>query len=304
MSNSNLNSSSNHFSCPKGGAWYVCPDEPQFVGCCSQDPCRNVDANSTSPCPEPYLYYASYDPSIHEEIPPNACIDGGKWFTCAGANPPFMGCCASDPCKNPDQTGCPDDDLLPAAWSTSRPGQFALFQDEGAADDDELSGGAIAGIVVGAVAALAIIGALVWFFVRGRNKKAAAMSGHRNTSSVVEGEHGRMYPGPASPSFDSEFSSPAGTTIGGRKDLKHMSNSSAGISPPSLSPGIPSENGRPVSEIHSNSIRDEDMSHQEWVSGQSYGLGVHGAQRPDPIQELDANVAQVYEMDGLGRNRR
>lgn len=82
-----------------------------------------------------------------------------------------------------------------------------------------------------------------------------------------------------------------------------MSNSSAGISPPSLSPGIPSENGRPISEIYSNNIGGEDMSHQKRVSGQSYGLGVHGAQRPDPIQELDANVAQVYEMDGLGRNR-
>ena len=80
-----------------------------------------------------------------------------------------------------------------------------------------------------------------------------------------------------------------------------MSNSSAGISPPSLSPEIPSENGRPISEIYS---RDEDMSHQKRVSGQSYGLGVHGSQRPDPIQELDANVAQVYEMDGLGGNRR
>ncbi|KUM56900.1 hypothetical protein ACN42_g10296 [Penicillium freii] len=304
MSNSNLNSSSNHFSCPKGGAWYVCPDEPQFVGCCSQDPCTNVDANSTSPCPGSNLYSASYDPLIHEEIPANACIDGGKWFTCAGTNPPFIGCCASDPCKNPDHTGCPDDDLLPAAWSKSRPGQFALFQDEGTADDDGLSGGAIAGIVVGAVAALVIIGALVWFFVRRRGKKAAAMSGHGHTSSVVEGEHERMYPCPASPSFNSEFSSPAGTTIRGGKELKHMSNSSAGISPPSLSPGIPSENGRPISEIYSNSIGGEDMSHQKWVSGKSYGLGVHGAQRPDPIQELDADVAQVYEMDGLGPNRR
>ncbi|KAJ5945068.1 hypothetical protein N7516_005236 [Penicillium verrucosum] len=217
MSNSNLNSSSNHFRCPKGGAWYVCPDEPQFVGCCSQDPCRNVDANSTSPCPGSNLYYASYDPSMHEEIPANACIDGGKWFTCTGANPPFIGCCASDPCKTPDNTGCPNDDLLPAAWSKSRPGQFALFQDEGTADDDELSGGAIAGIVVGAVAALVIIGALVWFFVRKRGKKAAAMSGHGHTSSVVEGEHGRMYPCPASPSFNSEFSSPAGTTIRGER---------------------------------------------------------------------------------------
>ncbi|KAK4862888.1 hypothetical protein LT330_003021 [Penicillium expansum] len=301
------NSSSNHFTCPSGGTWYVCPNAPYYLGCCSSDPCTNVDANSTSPCPD--VYPASFNTSIYDDILPNSCIGSANanWYSCNFTDPPFLGCCSSNACTK----GCPAEDLLAAAWSSSRRGQFALFQDEGTGvDDDEgsggeggLSGGAIAGIVVGAVAALVIVGALVWFFMRRRNKKAAAMSGHGHTPFVVEGENHRMYPSPESQYHNSQFSSPAGTTTGAGKDPKYMSTSSAGISLPSLSPGLPSESGRPISEIYSNSTVSEDMSQHKWAPGQSYGLGVHGAQKPEPIQELDSNVAEVHELDGLERNR-
>ncbi|KAJ5982068.1 hypothetical protein N7451_012168 [Penicillium sp. IBT 35674x] len=305
------NSSSNHFTCPSGGTWYVCPDAPYFVGCCSSDPCTNVDANSTSPCPD--VYPASFGTSIYDDILPNSCIGSANadWYTCNFTDPPFLGCCSSPACAN--ETGCPADDLLAAAWSSSSRGQFALFQDEGTGDDDDegsgggggLSGGAIVGIVVGAVAALVIVGALVWFFMRRRNSKAAAMSGHGRTPSVVEGEHQRMYPGeygyqhpsPALPYDGSQFSSPAGTTTGAGKDLKYMSTSSAGINLASLSPGLSSESGRPISELYSNT-GSEDMSQQKWAPGQNYGLGVHGAQKPEPIQELDSNVAEMHELGG------
>jgi hypothetical protein len=289
-------SSSNHFTCPSDGTWYVCPDAPYFVGCCSSDPCTNVDATSTAPCPD--LYPASFDTSIYDDILPNSCIDSANadWYVCNFTDPPFLGCCSSAACAN--ETGCPADDLLAAAWSSSSRGQFALFQDEGTGDDDdegnsgggELSGGAIAGIVVGAVAALVIVGALVWLLMRRRNNKAAAMSGHGRTPSVVEGEH----------RLDSQFSSPAGTTTGAGKNPKYMSTSSAGISQPSLSPGLLSESERPISELYSNT-ESEDMSHQKWAPGQNYGSGVHGAQKPEPIQELDSNVAEVHELDGGNR---
>ncbi|KAE8344892.1 hypothetical protein BDV24DRAFT_171388 [Aspergillus arachidicola] len=300
------NSSSNHFTCPSGGTWYVCPDAPHFVGCCSSDPCTNVDANNTTPCPN--LHPASFDTSIFDKILPNSCIDSANahWYTCNTTDPPFLGCCSSPACS---KTGCPANDLLAAAWSSSRRGQFALFQDEGTGNNDNkgsgggggLSGGTIAGIVVGVVAALVIVGALVWFFMRRRNKKAAAMSGHGHTPSVVDAEYQMMYQSPASPYHDSEFSSPAGTTIGTGKDPKYMSTSSAGISLPS--PGLPSEGGRPISELYSNSTGSEDMSQQKWAPGQSYGLGVHGAGKPEPIPELDSNVAEVHELDGQGGNR-
>ncbi|KAJ5113127.1 hypothetical protein N7456_001661 [Penicillium angulare] len=306
------NSTSNHFTCPSGGTWYVCPKEPHFVGCCSSDPCTNVDANSTSPCPD--VYPASFDTSIYNDISPNSCIDSanGNWYTCNSTDPPFLGCCSSNACGSDDNKGCPTDDLLAAAWSSSSRGQLALFQDEGTSDDNNedsgggggLSGGAIAGIVVGGVAALVIVGALVWFFMRRKNKKTAAMSGHGHARSDVEGERQRMYPSPGSQYHDSQFSSPAGTTTGAEKDPRYMSHSSPGISLPSFSPGSVSQSGRPISESYSNSTRSEDIAQQKWAQGQSYGLGVHGAQRPEPIQELDSSMAEVHELDGVGGNRR
>ncbi|KAJ6004751.1 hypothetical protein N7540_012550 [Penicillium herquei] len=308
------NSTSGHFDCLSGGTWYVCPDAPHFVGCCSSDPCTNVDANSTAPCPD--IYYASFDPSLYDEIRPNACINSSNnnWYSCKFTDPPFLGCCSSNACLDVE-IGCPVDDLLAASWSSASRGQYALFQDEGTSDDDngdsgggdELSGGAIAGIAVGAVAALLIVGALIWLFMRRRNKKVAAMSGHRQMPPVVEGEHPRMYPGeygyqhssPASPYNGSQISSPTGTTTGAGGNPKYTSTSSGGISLPSFSPGIPSESGRTISELHSIP-GSEDMSQQKYA-GQGYGLGVHGAQKSAPIQELDSNMAEVHELEGGNR---
>ncbi|KAJ5915458.1 hypothetical protein N7466_011391 [Penicillium verhagenii] len=312
------NSTSNHFTCPSGGTWYVCPEAPYFVGCCSSDPCTNVDANSTAPCQD--VYPASFDPSIYNDILSNSCIDpaNSKWYTCAFTDPPFIGCCSKNNRCPSNEVACSDDDVLAAAWNSSRPSQFTLFLDAGTDDDDDgdsgerggggLSDGVLAGIVVGAVAALVIAGALVWLFMRRRNKKAAAMSGHGHTPSVVEGEHQRMYPGeygyqhssPASPYHDSRFSSPDGTQVGAGNNPKYMSTSSAGFSLPSFSPGIPSESGRPIHEMHSIS-GSEDMPQQKWAPGQNYGLGMHGAQEPEPIQELDGNMAEVHELEGGNR---
>ncbi|KAJ5938266.1 hypothetical protein N7454_004608 [Penicillium verhagenii] len=314
------NSSSNHFTCPSGGTWYVCPEAPHFVGCCSSDPCTIVDANSTSPCPD--IYPASFDPSIYNEILQNSCIDpaNSNWYTCAYTDPPFLGCCSKNNRCPANEIACSADDLLAAAWNLSQPGQFVLFEDEGTVDDDDggsgvaggggLSDGVLAGIVVGAVAALVIVGALVWLFMRRRNKKAAATSGHGPTPSVVEGEHQRMYPGeygyqhpsPASASAynDSRFSSPAGTETGAGKDPKYMSTSSAGFSLPSFSPGLPSESGQPIHEMHSPH-GSQNMSQQKWAPGQNYGLGMHGAQEPEPIQELDGSMAEVHELEGGNR---
>lgn len=50
--------------------------------------------------------------------------------------------------------------------------QFKLYEAQAAEGSSGLSSGAIAGIVVGAVAALGIVGALVWFFFLRRKKQA------------------------------------------------------------------------------------------------------------------------------------
>lgn len=288
-------SSSNHFTCPSDGTWYVCPDAPYFVGCCSSNPCTNVDTTSTSPCPD--VYPASFDTSIYDDILPNSCIDStnADWYACNFTDPPFLGCCSSAACAN--KTGCPADNILAAAWSSSGRGQFALFQDEGSDEDGdegsggggELSGGAIAGIVVGTAVALVIVGVPVWLFMRRRNKKAAAMIGNGHTPSVVDGKH----------RLDSQFSSPADTTTGAGKNPKYMSTSSSGTSLPSLVPGLFSQSQRPISELYSNT-GTEDISQQKWAPDQNHGSAAHGAQKSEPLQ-LDSNVAEVRELDGGSR---
>lgn len=189
-------STSCNFTCPSGGTWYVCPDEPYFLGCCSSDPCTS--SNTTSPCPD--VYAAAFKPSVFNSISPNTCINApsNKWYTCNHTSPPFLGCCASNPC---DQThGCPKDDILASSWSQSRNDQFALFKDgddggeSGESGDSEgtsLSGGAIAGIVVGCVAGVAILIFAVWFLLRRRKKRQAPVEG---TPAIAVSQMQSMYP--------------------------------------------------------------------------------------------------------------
>ncbi|KAL4920396.1 hypothetical protein BDW62DRAFT_177404 [Aspergillus aurantiobrunneus] len=294
-------SSSCHFTCPRGGTWYVCPDEPYFVGCCSSDPCTN--ANTTSPCPDTYA--ASFDTDLFDSIRPNTCIEGSNsdWYTCNFTSPPFVGCCASNACGQTE--GCPDDDVLPAAWSSSRSDQFELFMDEdvdspnGDDGDGGLSGGAIAGIVVGAVAGVVILLAALWFVRRRRKAKSVeGPMGHMRSSSGVPGEQQNLYTGeygyqyqhPTSPYQDSQ-SSP------GQLNSKYPSGSSAGFSAPGLSPPLPSKNGRPISEMYTHTGSDERGSTQ------AQGLGVFGAtQNPGRIPELDSTaMPSAHELDGGDR---
>ncbi|KAL4938802.1 hypothetical protein BDV06DRAFT_46673 [Aspergillus oleicola] len=310
-----------HFTCPRGGTWYVCPDEPYFVGCCSSDPCTN--SNTTSPCPD--VYAASYDASafggtIFDSIRPNTCIGrpNTNWYTCNFTEPPFIGCCSSNPCSE----GCPDDDVLQASWSSSRSDQYQLFRDlesdndDGGSGDDGLSGGAIAGIVVGVVCGVVIIAAALWFW---RRKKRANARGDKfgftpeggrgvpvptgegevqsMYTGVAGGEAGYGYGNPNSPYQDSHFSSPSATVAGTPSAIgsKYPSGFSA---PGGLSPPLGSEAGHPISEIGSEG---DYSAHGRGASG-GHGLGVFGA-KPATIQELDstATPAEVHEMEDNSR---
>ncbi|OJJ02496.1 hypothetical protein ASPVEDRAFT_83991 [Aspergillus versicolor CBS 583.65] len=324
MSDSDCSSGSNSctFTCPAGGTWYVCPSAPYFVGCCSSDPCSNTNSNNTSPCPD--VYPATFDTAIFDRFVPNNCIDvsSDNWFTCNFTDPPFVGCCASNPCATTD--GCPKDDVRAAAWSSSRTDQFTLFQDVDRDRKDEedggLGGGAIAGIVVGCVAAVVIGLALIWWFLRRKKKSKidSAPGGHGRTTSVVEGERQAMYNGeytgyqhPQSPyqgmhsntctngrvlivDVDSHFSSPGGTTIG----PKYLSGSSTGISSLPSSPPMASESGHAVSEIYSSN-GDEQPPYNRGSA--QYGLGVFA--KPQTIPELDSTSRppEVHELEGGNR---
>ncbi|PYH42148.1 uncharacterized protein BP01DRAFT_359763 [Aspergillus saccharolyticus JOP 1030-1] len=188
-----------NFTCPYGGSWFVCDTAPYFVGCCASDPCNNT----TSPaCPTSSLHAASFNHQLYDEILPNRCIDNSSsdWYTCNDTSPTFVGCCKNNPCGD----GCAEDDLLPAAWSSSSAGQLKLFQDNASAtttasssathtdssssssSHSSLSAGAIAGIAIGAAALVAFIVLAFFFFLRRRRRQEA---------SAAEAERQRMYPG-------------------------------------------------------------------------------------------------------------
>jgi hypothetical protein len=122
MSGCQANASSDcNFTCQEGGSWYACDDSLKFVGCCASNPCNGAG------CPQKQLYQASLNPQIYSKVRPNECIGASNehWFTCNDTTPTFIGCCSSNACT----PGCPRENLLPAAWSSSNPEQLQIFLD-------------------------------------------------------------------------------------------------------------------------------------------------------------------------------
>ncbi|KAF2459472.1 hypothetical protein BDY21DRAFT_191238 [Lineolata rhizophorae] len=95
-------------SCPSGGSFHVCTSGSRFVGCCrSLDPCSDLG------CSDGNIEPASFDASAYGTFSDQECPTGSSFYACADADPPFMGCCQSNPCNE----GCPDDDLTQAFLS-------------------------------------------------------------------------------------------------------------------------------------------------------------------------------------------
>ncbi|KAL4751943.1 hypothetical protein BDW72DRAFT_172485 [Aspergillus terricola var. indicus] len=163
-----------HFTCPRGGKWYVCPDEPHFVGCCTSAPCNNA---TSSTCPQLDIRPASFDGAVYDNIRPMSCINSPSEnsYTCNFTDPPFLGCCARNTCAS---GSCPLEDLIPAAWSDNFPDQYELFSDNKHATNStaRLSSGEIAGIAVGSVAVF--VGIFVALFLLSRSCRR-----HKNISS-------------------------------------------------------------------------------------------------------------------------
>ncbi|KAK8108499.1 hypothetical protein PG984_014300 [Apiospora sp. TS-2023a] len=165
------------FSCPSGGDFYICQDAPtQFIGCCNIDPC----GDNKGICPDNSLFNSTFSKDKYNDTLPEACVSSGAWYTCSGTTPPFMGCCLENPC----QLGTCSPDKLTAAKLSSDPKNAAPFltttssstptstgsssttSSTSAAPSDSSSKsfpvGAIIGIVIGAVLAIAIIAFLIW----------------------------------------------------------------------------------------------------------------------------------------------
>lgn len=166
-------------SCPSGGFWYACTTGSRFVGCCSGsvDPC-----DETTSCPQKNLRPASFVIAAYGTFSDQICGADSNWYTCAGTNPAFMGCCKSNPCSS----GCPTKDLTAASLSldeatasafiTASPAAATSTAAAAAIPDAPYSAGdhvgAIAGGTIGGVAGLclAAIGVL-WCMKRRRQAR-------------------------------------------------------------------------------------------------------------------------------------
>ncbi|KAM7218893.1 hypothetical protein V8F06_005773 [Rhypophila decipiens] len=169
-------------SCPRGGDWYICQDTAvEFVGCCTINPCSDGSGN----CPQKRLRPATFSSSQYSKIPALACDDSEPipgyssplWYTCAANNPPFMGCCYSNPCTAGQ---CADANLTAARLIDEPVIRADFLRDAGAIEPSSsskgLSGGAIAGIVIGVLGGIALVVGAWWYMRRRKQKQAAEKS--------------------------------------------------------------------------------------------------------------------------------
>lgn len=164
--------------CPDGGSFYVCSNKPtRFVGCCTVDPCKT----DTGICPADALRTTSFDKYSYNMIEAQNCVSADpkvQWYTCAAIKTPFMGCCNVNPCS---ENGCPGTGLFAAKLSdeadmakaflpsTTASASVTASAEPGAGGD--LGTGATIGIAVGAsLAGMAILGALIFWFLKKRRR--------------------------------------------------------------------------------------------------------------------------------------
>lgn len=185
-----------------GGSFYVCEGkEVEFIGCCTVDPCKTSNGN----CPRESLRNTTYSVTSHDLIPAQLCVSSDandQWWTCGFVKPPFMGCCGINVCQN---EGCPADKLTSAKLNPDFE-KSKIFRTEDSSSN-KLSKGAIAGIVVGAVAGLVLILGLLFFFWKRRQATKNAeqqaqprglgnqqeMSFHNNGQAhIMESPHNKL----------------------------------------------------------------------------------------------------------------
>ncbi|KAJ4157028.1 hypothetical protein NW754_008670 [Fusarium falciforme] len=192
-------------TCPRGGDFYVCDKaKVQFIGCCAIDPCANDGV-----CPEDQLVLSSFTKAKYNDLPPQSCDNSTStdedeealWYTCGFTNPPFLGCCTTNPCRD---AVCPSENLAPAVLSDNstfrnnflnpkgfnekatqstlvvKPSSTALGDLEGVSDseDSALGAGAVAGICVAAIVIVLLLVGALWRLWQSRLTKRA-VSNHR-----------------------------------------------------------------------------------------------------------------------------
>lgn len=216
--------------CPKGSEFYAIGDKkPGYLGCCELDP----NDTSDSHCPLDRVQPATFDPEAYDKIPAQACVGDDPdvlWYSCSGTKPPFIGCCAQNPCA---KGSCPKEDLRPArlsdikknaavfvgtstttttssiASTTLAPTSTTSSQASATPTAAETSSGpgvppgAIAGGVIGAIAVLAgIIALIIWFMKRKRQRNSHSRHVQEYTPRQFQGPCDMAYsPGPDSAAY-------------------------------------------------------------------------------------------------------
>lgn len=181
-------------SCPSGGDWYICQGtKTEFVGCCTRNPC----ADGSGLCEDSRLRAASFSMTQYAKIPSLACDDnhprpGFKpplWYTCINPTPPFLGCCYSNPCGD----GCPQVNISAARLPDEASTREIFLTNSNAKQDSQksskLSGGAIAGIVIGAVAVIAVLIGAYWFLRRKKQSKTSLENVPQSAGGIEQSEY-------------------------------------------------------------------------------------------------------------------
>ncbi|KZL80601.1 hypothetical protein CI238_10454 [Colletotrichum incanum] len=297
-------SSSLGLSCPRGGDFYICEgNTTEFLGCCASNPC----ADGSGRCPTKDLRISSFNPDKYANIPPQGCDDprpASQFFYTCTNNVPFIGCCAKNPCQEPDGL-CPTDHLIGTTLSSDAVNRTIFTQSSSSSarpsnnsSDSGLATGAIVGIAIGAAVAVGIIVAVIWrcgWHARKRNERQepawepAAQSAHPS-------HHPEMGYAPQSPAlYDPARASHISyaTTV--------APNSYPSTSPPH-SPYFPVKHpGSPmtVDERHLSTYTDSNVSslsgHNPRHLSQYSGVGVD----LHPVSELDG-MEQQAPMAELG----
>ncbi|KAJ6789764.1 hypothetical protein PWT90_06785 [Aphanocladium album] len=94
---------------------YASSNTTAYLGCCTVDPATTDDGI----CPDDKIRPATFDPDAYSKILSQECMGHDAnvmWYTCSGTAPPFLGCCAVNPCA---KGSCPQAALKPARLSSN-----------------------------------------------------------------------------------------------------------------------------------------------------------------------------------------
>ncbi|OHE98365.1 hypothetical protein CORC01_06361 [Colletotrichum orchidophilum] len=305
-------------SCPKGGDFYICEGSTvEFLGCCATNPC----ADGSGKCPTKDRRISAFNPDRYANIPAQGCDDARPaseiFWTCTN-DISFIGCCATNPCREPDGL-CPATNLISATLSSNASSRAVFVPDEsvtptqsasptptaaptgsspGEGGGGGLGTGAVVGIAIGAAVAVGIIVAMIWrcgWHARKRNERREppAWEASQAAQAAVQSPHPSQHPemgySTNSPNpYDSAHASYVTTAV---------PSSYAPLSSPN-SPYYPTKHpGSPMSidPRHVSTYSDSNVSS---LSGRNMGvrhLPSYPAIRGDlqPVSELDSTEREV-----------